>query len=434
MQDQEHDQDSDDKSLSDLYAELSQEQPSSALDEKILAEAHKAVATDYTTSLIPKKSSGPFSGKWTVPVSLAAVIVLSVTLLLMIEKERPYSITSMPEPPRVERKASQPNVVEPVGKSEQEKPIVVEPQREDFADSSIAQKTSPEAMAERQLQGLAPAPQEKSVDISQSEERVAALSASPAPKIEARAKVPPVAEKAKPVQPPYRKTDETPSSQEIAVESPPPVMAKRIGENRVTAPAEDNDQIKPQPAEEAEMDDVAATENAVVAPVFAQPKAQRQAVAPEKGEPIENDRDDLGQEKQQENQLSMEVPVSPAFTAPPKTLEKKEAPTPLPTQSGLTALVQTESQDQQCRQMTEQDCLASPLCILEPRTDSESYQCRAAQNSCESDFSQSLHGKEDCERNPDCQYVPASCYCPPGETCPCAGGSPALCGPKLVND
>ncbi|WP_455207802.1 hypothetical protein [Kaarinaea lacus] len=433
---QEHDQDSDDKALSDLYAELSQEQPSRALDEKILAEAHEAVAADYATSFVPEKTTGTFSGKWTVPVSLAAVIMLSVTLVLMIERERPYSITSLPEQPRVERKASEPNVIEPAGKREQAKPIVVEPQRDDFGDTSIAQKTPPEAMAERQLQGLAPDPQKKSVDKSQSEERAAAFSASPAPKIEARAKAPPVAEKAKPVQPPSSKTAETPSSQEIAVESPPPVFAKRIGENRVTAPAEDNEQIKPQPTAEAEMDDVAATENAVVAPVFAQPNAQRQAVAPKKDEPVESDRGDLAQdqEKQQENQLSMEVTVSPAFTAPPKTLEQKAAPAPLPTDSGLTALVQTESQDQQCRQMTEQDCLASPLCILEQSTDSESYQCRAAQNSCESGFAQSLHGKEDCEQNPDCQYIPASCYCPPGETCPCAGGSPALCGPKLVND
>ena len=102
---QEHDQDVEDKELTDLYAVLSQEQPPSSMDDKILAEARKAVEP----AVFAKKASGPFSN-WAVPVSLAAVIVLSVTVVVMIEKERPYSLTSQPEQPVLERMAESKSV------------------------------------------------------------------------------------------------------------------------------------------------------------------------------------------------------------------------------------------------------------------------------------------------------------------------------------
>lgn len=86
--------DSSDEKLSELYSELSQEQPSAALDEKILAEAHKAVA--------PKRAAGPFSATWAVPASLAAVIVLSVIVVTTIERKAPDATVSFPEPAKTE--------------------------------------------------------------------------------------------------------------------------------------------------------------------------------------------------------------------------------------------------------------------------------------------------------------------------------------------
>ena len=94
---QDNDRDEDDKYLSDLYSELSQEQPSASLDEKILSQARHEVTEQKTSGVetgvqgesFPKKGAGPFSGRWTAPVSLAAVIVLSVTVVVMIERDRP---------------------------------------------------------------------------------------------------------------------------------------------------------------------------------------------------------------------------------------------------------------------------------------------------------------------------------------------------------
>jgi len=107
---QDHDKDVDDEYFSELYASLKPEQPSSELDEKILKEAREATVTNDVRELIPKKAGGPFSGKWSVPVSLAAVMVLSVTVVVMIEHDRPYSLTSLPEPTRQEQQVQEQQV------------------------------------------------------------------------------------------------------------------------------------------------------------------------------------------------------------------------------------------------------------------------------------------------------------------------------------
>ena len=90
----ERDDDIDENALSDLYTEFSREEPSTDLDNRILSEARKAVAGETAT---PKKARGPFSGQWTVPMSLAAVIVLSVIVVTAIEHKHFESLTSLPK-------------------------------------------------------------------------------------------------------------------------------------------------------------------------------------------------------------------------------------------------------------------------------------------------------------------------------------------------
>lgn len=70
---------SDDKNISGIYKKLATEKPSSELDNRILAAAHEET---------PKKSSvvsiRQISPKWLVPLTLAATVVLSVSVVLTI--------------------------------------------------------------------------------------------------------------------------------------------------------------------------------------------------------------------------------------------------------------------------------------------------------------------------------------------------------------
>ncbi|MCW9013565.1 MAG: hypothetical protein OQL06_07255 [Gammaproteobacteria bacterium] len=87
-----------------LYQSLEQEQPSSELDQRILAAAHKAVASTAasTAKVLPMK---PNRRAWYVPVSYAAVIVisLSVVLRLLLEPE----VLDREVVPELERSAPQ---------------------------------------------------------------------------------------------------------------------------------------------------------------------------------------------------------------------------------------------------------------------------------------------------------------------------------------
>jgi len=70
-----------DAELSRLYADAPSETPPAALDAAILATARRAVRAK-------PRAAGPFARRWTVPFSLAAVVVLSVTLVTLSQRER----------------------------------------------------------------------------------------------------------------------------------------------------------------------------------------------------------------------------------------------------------------------------------------------------------------------------------------------------------
>jgi hypothetical protein len=67
-------------SLSEEYSRSSREQPAAQIDDAILAASRKAV------NAAPRVAYSPFSSNWHVPVSLAAVLVICVTLVVSIQQ------------------------------------------------------------------------------------------------------------------------------------------------------------------------------------------------------------------------------------------------------------------------------------------------------------------------------------------------------------
>jgi hypothetical protein len=63
------------------YRAASQEQPSAQVDDAIRAHARRAVGAR------PRSTASPFGASWRVPLSIAAVLVLSVTLTVMITRQ-----------------------------------------------------------------------------------------------------------------------------------------------------------------------------------------------------------------------------------------------------------------------------------------------------------------------------------------------------------
>ncbi|MBI4191287.1 MAG: hypothetical protein HY525_12215 [Betaproteobacteria bacterium] len=82
-----------DEQLAALYRAAAHDEPPPALDDAIRAAARRAVASK------PRLAGSPFSRSWRVPLSIAALIVLSVSLVTLIDEEGPPAITP---PPRAE--------------------------------------------------------------------------------------------------------------------------------------------------------------------------------------------------------------------------------------------------------------------------------------------------------------------------------------------
>jgi hypothetical protein len=84
--DQNHSDPMDDKDLSALYTRGSIEQPSKALDQAILDKARKATSQRST------KIKGYYP--WQQAVSVAAVLVVSVTVVMLVRKEAPHPLSN----------------------------------------------------------------------------------------------------------------------------------------------------------------------------------------------------------------------------------------------------------------------------------------------------------------------------------------------------
>ncbi len=80
-----------DPDLGPLYRQLGREEPSPALDEAVLAAARRAVAGG------PRRLPAAFSGRWPAAVSIAAVLVVSVGLVTMLQRQGEAPRINAPE-------------------------------------------------------------------------------------------------------------------------------------------------------------------------------------------------------------------------------------------------------------------------------------------------------------------------------------------------
>jgi hypothetical protein len=82
-----------DSRLAALYRAAARDEPQPALDAAIRAAARREVGAR------PRPAGSPFSRSWRVPLSIAAVVLLSVSLVTLIREEAPPEIS---QPPRAD--------------------------------------------------------------------------------------------------------------------------------------------------------------------------------------------------------------------------------------------------------------------------------------------------------------------------------------------
>ena len=82
------------RELRSRYRAASQEQPSAQVDDAIRAHARRAVGAR------PRSIAAPFGASWRVPLSIAAVLVLSVTLTVMVTRQDRHVPTAESPPAR----------------------------------------------------------------------------------------------------------------------------------------------------------------------------------------------------------------------------------------------------------------------------------------------------------------------------------------------
>jgi hypothetical protein len=140
-----------DARISAAYRELGAEEPPRALDEAILGAARKSVR--------------PWTRRWALPLSLAAVVVLSVTVTLRIQHEQPG--IEQPAPVRKEEQVARQAAdavkpaAEPVARAPQQKTKTrkeAEPFPSSAQDRAVAENRAAEIAPARPAAAGAPAP------------------------------------------------------------------------------------------------------------------------------------------------------------------------------------------------------------------------------------------------------------------------------------
>ena len=80
--------------LSELYQHASREEPPEELDARILSEARRAAD--------PHHRSSPFAGDWKVPASIAAALIIGLTVVFQLEDQGELPVPMTSESPRPE--------------------------------------------------------------------------------------------------------------------------------------------------------------------------------------------------------------------------------------------------------------------------------------------------------------------------------------------
>ena len=143
-----------DPKISAAYRELGAEEPPRALDEAILAAARRS----------PGFSIGPWTHRWAVPLSLAAVVVLSVTVTLQMQREQPDSVSPVPQAQKeiaAAKPAQAPESLLKPGAQEQVKAVAGAPARERSAKPALRSEPKPfaDALRDQAPAAAAPAPE-----------------------------------------------------------------------------------------------------------------------------------------------------------------------------------------------------------------------------------------------------------------------------------
>ncbi len=132
------------------YREASVEEPSSALDDAIRAQARRAVGAR------PRSAGSPFSSTWRLPLSLAAMLVLSVTLTVMVTRQDQHLPSADESGARRSAPAAEPSAAAPPPA----RPLADEkegaPMRQEYSRKSTAPAKSE---APRLRKDVAPSPE-----------------------------------------------------------------------------------------------------------------------------------------------------------------------------------------------------------------------------------------------------------------------------------
>ena len=128
------------------YREASVEEPSSALDDAIRAQARRAVGAR------PRSAGSPFWSTWRLPLSLAAMLVLSVTLTVMVTRQDQHLPSADESGARRSAPATEPSAAAPPPADEKERA----PMRQEYSRKSTAPAKSE---APRLKKDVAPSPE-----------------------------------------------------------------------------------------------------------------------------------------------------------------------------------------------------------------------------------------------------------------------------------
>jgi len=444
------------QALSELYASLSEEQPPESMDEKILVRAHEMLAAEVVAEHASfkrkekRKSTGsPFSGHWVVPASLAAVVVLSVILITVIEEQRPYSLTSLPES----------------GTQQSREPVTTDARRDNQvqSDSLEAQATHSSAMTKLAEKPVSPQLEQdaaKQANLARQNQTMAKRESNAAM---TDRMAPPASLSDKSIQPPQQTQTLTRSTQQITSPegvvltkpravaksspqvSPAEVAAPKVAANTVSPAAV----TKPPEAGPQKSDKESSNKSQPALAVSPTGKQSNVAVSDDKVPQATV----IAKAKQETKKGTLQAAVgnsaAPAVAGGNLASQQKSKPEQgadtarqgdKPSEAAASEATAAESRPalimpsetkipKACYLLSINDCMAATECTLHWNGDRKVYQCQKDANACEAKFAQASGTAQTCNAKPGCKYVPAKCFCPPDTKCDCAAGPAAMCEP-----